>query len=87
MFESKIITNIEKRLMDIRAKEIWNERHPDNPVKKGECIHHRNRNKRDNSRKNQQKLKTWDHAFIHYLAQKRKKYALEQKGPYCRGGD
>lgn len=65
------------RARDKRTREIWNERHPDDPVTKGWLIHHRDGNKVNVSESNLQKLTIRDHWFLHRVQRKNWKTYIE----------
>lgn len=44
---------------------IWNERHPNDRVKKGEVIHHKNGNHDDDREENQEKMLWGEHSTLH----------------------
>ena len=49
-----------------KSHKIWNARHPNNPVKKGEIIHHRDGDHDNDEPDNQRKMKHGRHASLHH---------------------
>ena len=45
---------------------VWQKNHKNQPLKRGEIIHHKNGNKRDNSPANLEKIDFFEHIKIHY---------------------
>lgn len=49
----------------MRSHLVWNEAHPDDPVQKGETIHHLNHRRDDDRAENFAKMGRADHARLH----------------------
>jgi hypothetical protein len=48
-----------------RAYVVWNKYHPNDPILKGEVIHHKNENKLDDHHDNLQKMTAFEHKQLH----------------------
>lgn len=53
-----------------RYHYVWNKAHPDNPVRRGDVIHHKNENHQDDRIENLEKIQQSDHARGHGLGRK-----------------
>lgn len=55
----------------LKSHVIWNKNHPDNKVKKGEVIHHKDDNHDNDEPSNQQKMIHGKHNRLHMMGNKK----------------
>lgn len=58
-----------KKVME-KSHIIWNDNNPNNKVKKGELIHHKNENHDDDTPINQEKMLWGEHTTLHMIGNK-----------------